>query len=74
MVHDLICCGLVLEKERTVGQKWKSSSTPNELHVVGRYFKNSDTPNGDSNENNFSEVQDYAIKPANNKKIFPSTE
>lgn len=28
----------------------------NELYVVGRYFRNSDAPNGDSNEKNFTEV------------------
>lgn len=55
MAHDLISCGLVMER-RAIGQKWKSSSTPNELYVVGRYFRNSDTPNRDLNEKDFREV------------------
>lgn len=74
MVHYLISCGLFLERRKNYCTKMKSSSTPNELYVVGRYFRNSDTPNGDSNKKNFTEVWDYAIKPMNNKKIFPSTE
>lgn len=52
----LLAVAWFYEEGRAIGQKWKSSSTPNELYVIERYFRTSDTPNGDSNEKIFTKV------------------